>query len=347
MAGADDPTPVRRFAADPPLALRAQSGLEPMADAVLSLWPRLAPQVAAGVGLAQPRVLEVVLLHGDTFRAWASGLVPEWGIGFANWPDGPIVLDAAGATRGPKDLAAILRHELSHVYVGQRVGGAPLPRWLVEGIAQEQAGEERFTDAVALARAAALGRLPQLAELADGFPAGGGAAELAYAVSLRAVEELDRRLAGRGGWRALLAAVPAAGAFEPAFTLTTGMDVASFELQLGERLRGRYGWIALIGSLSSVFTLMTVLFLAATARAYLLRRRRLEQMERAEQTEQMGRAEQTEQTQQTVETQPTGPTQATQPTEQIEPAEPPEQDDPLAQRPSLDERSGRGGPAGP
>jgi hypothetical protein len=254
-----------------------------MVDGILELWPQLAPAVAEGLGLRAPHPVEIVVLSGKTFRSWARGLIPEWGAGFTNWPTGPIVLDADAVSSGNKSLAEILRHELSHAYLGQRVGAdAGLPRWFVEGVAQAQSGEWRWLDTYALVRGAAANDLPALERIRFAFPRGGLAARQAYALSLAAVLSLEDRLREVGGWRALVDAVAKGERFDEAFLRLTHSTVHSFALSFDEGLKSRYGWIAAVTQVASVFTLMTVLFLAGYARTVFRNRRRLAEMEEEE-----------------------------------------------------------------
>ena len=283
MGAKADPTPVHRSGGPPPLQIRAEEGLGKMADGILALWPEIAPSIAKGLGLQAPRPVEIVLLSGKTFRPWARGLIPEWGAGFTNWPTGPIVLDADAVSGGSKSLPEILRHELSHAYLGQRVGrNAGLPRWFVEGVAQAQSGEWRWVDTFALVRGAAANDLPALERIQFAFPSGGLAARQAYALSLSAVLNLQDRLREVGGWLALVDAVAQGERFDSAFLRLTGTTVHSFALSFDESLKSRYGWIAAVTQVASVFLLMTLLFLAGYARTVYRNRRRLAEMEEEE-----------------------------------------------------------------
>jgi hypothetical protein len=280
-AGAS-PTPVEAQVQSPPAVIRGEEGMESSVAWLQKEWPRLATPVAEELGLASPRPVLVVLLQGKTFRRWSRGLIPEWGVGYANWPDGPIAIDIDAALRGSKTLEQIVQHEISHVYLGQRLEGRRPPTWFVEGVAQRQSGEWTMTDTMALVEAASVGRLPRLSQLVARFPAGGRPAELAYRVSLLAVQDIDRRLADRGGFAALVARAAETGRFDTAFTEMTGLRLAEFELQLAGRLRGRYGWIAAIAGAGTLFTAMTFLFLLGTARAHWRKRKRLAAMAKEE-----------------------------------------------------------------
>ena len=274
--------PVVVDVADPPARIFAEEGLDNGARQVAAEWEAAAPRIAQQLGLTSPRPVAVYLLHDRSFTAWSRGLLPEWGVGYANWPDGPIALNVGEITAGTKPLALVLRHEISHVYLGQRLEGLRPPTWFVEGVAQAQADEWGFGDTLALVQVASAGALPRLSELVGHFPTGGRRAELAYRISLQAIGELDRRLSDRGGWPALVEATAARGDFDAAFRELVGTPIGVFENELMTKLRGKYGWIAAVAGASTLFTAMTFLFLAGVVRAKLKKRRRLREMEEEE-----------------------------------------------------------------
>jgi hypothetical protein len=280
LATAQDRTPLRLRLEDPPARVRAEAGMDRWLPVLQELWPRIAPPVASDLGVDRPRPVEIVLLQGETFRGWARGLLPEWGVGFARWPAGPIVLDADAVAAGPKTLPEILRHELSHVYLGQRLGGMGVPRWFVEGVAQSQSGEGRLLDTWTLVRGAVGGRLPSLQKLGTAFPQGGEAARQAYAVSLQAVQRLDEEVAG--GWRAMVDEAARQGRFDTAWLSLTGRSLQAFAEDFDADLQGSYGWIGALGRITTVFGVMTLLFLAAVVRALYRKHRRLAEMEAEE-----------------------------------------------------------------
>jgi hypothetical protein len=268
---------------DPPAAIRATSKAGGAAREVARLWPAAARSVAQELRLTAPAVVEVVLADHRTFRRWSGGFLPEWGVGYASWPTGPIVIDVDSVLQGEKTLDEVLRHEISHVYLGQKAPHAGWPRWFVEGVAQWQAGEWRFLDTLSLVRAGTVGTLPRLDRIGQDFPAGGRPAQLAYLVSLRALLEIDERLSDAGGWGALVEAASSSGRFDLAFRELLGMSPADFAVELGNELDVKFGWLAAIANVATLFTAMTLLFLAGVGRAYWRKNRRLAEMEREEQ----------------------------------------------------------------
>lgn len=118
---------------------------------------------------------------GDITRA------PGWA-GAIN--DGRIRIPVQGLTRVTPDLARVLKHELTHSFVGQKSRGRA-PTWLQEGIAQFMEGRRSAADAGALVDAAAAGAIPSLSAMEGswmGQPENSVA--LDYAWSLAVVESI-------------------------------------------------------------------------------------------------------------------------------------------------------------
>lgn len=112
---------------------------------------------------------------------------PNWA-GAIN--DGRIRLPVQGLNSVTPDLARVLKHELTHSFVGQKSHGHS-PTWLQEGIAQWMEGRRSTSTAGALVDAAAQGQTPRLEELEGswmGLPE--KSAAFAYAWSLAAVESI-------------------------------------------------------------------------------------------------------------------------------------------------------------
>jgi len=279
-ARAQDPTPLRHELHDPPARVRAEASLQGAIDRVAATWPASAPRVARELGLESPAPVDIVLLTDATFRRWSRGLIPEWGAGYASWPTGPIVL--AVGRPGPKTLEEVLRHELSHVYIGQRIARTGLPRWFVEGVAQRQSGEWRFLDTVSMVHTAGTGGLPSLAEIGGRFPSGGTRASLAYQLSLYALTDLEGRLDGPQPLRRMVDTIAARGSFELAFRELFGLTPLEYSRELHESMELRYGWIFVVANATSLFTLGGLILTVGAVRATRRKRRRLAEMEEEE-----------------------------------------------------------------
>jgi hypothetical protein len=279
-ARADEPF-FRVLLEDPPAEILAETQFAGAAREIEAQWGAWANAVGEGIGLPRPAPLRIYLFGSRRFALLARGSVAEWGLGYATWPGGPIVLDLERLARDQKNLAELVRHELSHVYLGQRLGRAPPPRWFIEGLAQLQAGEWRVADRLALVRAGATGRLPQLRDAGD-FAGNAQQAHVAYVASLWTVSRLSADLSARGGLPVLIDKATESGRFDLAFEELTGRRPAQYAAESAAGLRMRYGWLALLSDPPSLFGVMTVLFLLG---AWMSRRRtsrRLLEMEAEE-----------------------------------------------------------------
>jgi uncharacterized protein YjiS (DUF1127 family) len=279
-AAADEPF-FRITIQDPPAEILAEPEFAGAAREIEAQWAAWAGSVAAGVGLDEPAPVRIYLFGSQRFARLARGGVAEWGLGFATWPGGPIVLDLERLARDRKNLAELTRHELSHVYLGQRLGRAPPPRWFIEGIAQLQAGEWRVADRLVLVRAGTTGRLPELRDAGD-FAGNARQAHVAYVASLWTVSRLGSELEGRGGLPALIDAAAEAGRFDLAFEEFTGLRPPQYAAESAAGLRMRYGWLAVLTDPPSLFGAMTLLFLLGAWMSRRRSRQRLLEMEAEE-----------------------------------------------------------------
>ena len=207
----------------------------------------------------QQRVLIAIAPDAARFRAWAGPGAPEWGAALAFPESRRIVMQGNRAGSDAGDPVEVLRHELAHLALHERLGNKP-PRWFDEGYASVAAREWRRDDVLAANIALALQGAPSLDRLEEGFHSGSVAAQSSYALSYRAVSELASMDQQRGlslffkYWedgRTLDAAV------RQAF----GMTLAGFEKEFQQRTRRRYGALALFADLSIALLVLTLLIL--------------------------------------------------------------------------------------
>ena len=132
-----------------------------------------------------PDSIAVILYTNQAFADITRA--PSWA-GALN--DGRIRIPVQGLTEMTPDLERVLRHELTHSFVGQKTHGRA-PTWVQEGIAQYMEGRRSAANAGALLSIAGQGAPPKL-EMLEGSWMGlsGDSAGLAYAWSLAAVESI-------------------------------------------------------------------------------------------------------------------------------------------------------------
>jgi tetratricopeptide (TPR) repeat protein len=104
--------------------------------------------------------------------------------------DGRLRIPVQGLNDVTPDLARVLKHELTHSFVGQKSHGRA-PTWLQEGIAQWMEGRRSAAAAGALVEAAGQGAAPPLTSMEGSWMGlSGNSAALAYTWSLAAVESI-------------------------------------------------------------------------------------------------------------------------------------------------------------
>lgn len=181
-----------------------------------------------------PEQISVILYteqaFGDITRApgWAGAL-----------NDGRIRIPVQGLTGVTPELAHVLKHELTHSFVGQKSRGRA-PTWLQEGLAQYMEGRRSAADAAALVDAAAQGGVPSLSMLEGswmGLPE--NSAALAYAWSLAVVESMVQ-IGGMSDVSRLLDRVASAPSTEDACRAVLRCDYSDLQQQAVSYLKREY-----------------------------------------------------------------------------------------------------------
>jgi len=132
-----------------------------------------------------PERIAVILYTEQAFADITRA--PGW-VGALN--DGRLRIPVQGLTSVTPELAHVLKHELTHSFVGQKSHNRA-PTWLQEGVAQWMEGRRSSGDAGALINAAEQGMVPQLGAMGGSWMGlSGNAAAFAYAWSLAVVESI-------------------------------------------------------------------------------------------------------------------------------------------------------------
>jgi hypothetical protein len=221
-------------------------------------------------GLPRPRARVTIAIAADDaqFRALVGPAAPEWGAAVAFPASQRIVLQGRRAGSSAGDPVSVLRHELAHLALHEALGDLP-PRWFDEGYASYAASEWGREEALLTNVALALGGMPSLDSLEQGFYAGASRAEHSYALAYRAVAELASLDTARGlalffdYWKGT-------GSFDRAVRQAYGMTQPAFERLWQSRTRRRYGALALVTNLSIVTGVFTIVL----GPLYVARRRR-------------------------------------------------------------------------
>jgi hypothetical protein len=165
-------------------------------------------------------------------------------------------------------LESVVRHEVAHLALSARAGGAPLPRWFHEGVATSV--DRGWKTTAQLNLLLAMLARPDIAELTRLFvsPSESDTAH-AYLLSTRLVHDLRERH-GSAIAGAIAGRVAAGVPFVEAFRLETGVtpDAAADEAWAGYRRWTE--WVPAVTGPSAAWTLILVLALVA----FLAQRRR-------------------------------------------------------------------------
>jgi len=257
--------------------------LRRMADRVSRILDQSYREIAQEVGLESMDTV-TIYIAGDkeTYRLYHEGLVPEWGVAYSRWHGREIGIDAGAVLSEPRPLEVVIRHELSHIVLAERIGGVPCPRWFVEGLAMLQSSEWTFDDQWGLVRSVGRKSLPSLDELKGPFPGNAGDATLAYRVSYYAVEELlgDRQ----GELVTLTAFIRDMGGFDDPFRLTFGESPGDYSVRLHILMLDRYETAARLIRSIPYWGMLSLLFIVAYTVKRIRTWRRLRDWERAEES---------------------------------------------------------------
>ena len=228
-----------------PFIIRYEPRFEKMAHRVDELLTGSWREMALELGLESVDTVNIYITgDDDVYRSLHGGLIPEWGAAFCNSGRREIGLNADIVLKSPRPIKIVIRHELSHILLADRVGGAAVPRWFAEGLAMRQAGEWTFGRQWGLVTAIWAKRLPYIEDFDGPLPRGASEAHLAYGISYYAVDEmLEER---PEDLVTLTAYVRDLGDFDRAFTLTFGESPVEFSTRLHTQLVSRYGTTAML-----------------------------------------------------------------------------------------------------
>src|SRR5882757_3685698 len=148
--------PQLRIAAPPELA-SVQKRLE-------AIEPKRFADIALLVGLTDTGPPIQVVLAPET--AAVAREVPPWVAGFASSSEDMVVLFPARTPSYPNgSLEDVLRHEVTHVWIGRASAQRPIPRWFNEGLAMSAERGWRWRDEEQFVYQLAVGSRTSLEEL--------------------------------------------------------------------------------------------------------------------------------------------------------------------------------------
>ena len=211
--------------------------------------------------LREPLPVIRVILEPEGSRLAESA--PRWIAGFAVSDQDTIVLFPARSPSYPDDsLEAVFRHELAHVLIAHAAGGHRLPRWFNEGLATTVERPWDLEDRSRVVWASLVDARISLVELDERFQQGRSAAARAYALSGALVRNVIQTF-GPAAPGHILSAVANGLPFDVAFRVATGRPLAVAQADFWRRQTVWEQWLAFLTSPRTMWSVMTLLALAA------------------------------------------------------------------------------------
>jgi len=240
----------------------SERGNEEVYRLVVALLPVAQRDLERQLGLAL-RGHPAIVLSGSTesFRRSTPGVDHRHTLGVAFPEQEVIYLNCQRIEQEPyESFAVTLRHELSHLIVGEvaRRGNRRVPLWFDEGVAVWTSGKLPFYDTGAFARAVAASTLPPLSDLEDAFPLDPTDRGMAYEQG----ESVVRFIARQGGDEAIRRILRGAAdglEFDAAVKGATGMDLATLERRWLAEVRPRWPWLSWALNAFTLFGIMSLL----------------------------------------------------------------------------------------
>lgn len=182
----------------------------------------------------------------EEFRSEIGSNFPDWGIGCAIPSRHLIVVKSPTNFRHGKSLKQVLEHELAHIFLGAKMKGQNIPRWLDEGFAMMHSHEWTLGQDVAVARAVLTNSIFPLSEIERLNYFKESRAHLAYTLSFLAVSYLFREY-GEESFVDLLNLLSEGESWDASLLKTTGSDYGDFQEEFLDYIKSRYQWISLLG----------------------------------------------------------------------------------------------------
>ena len=212
--------------------------------------------------------------------AEASGM-PRWVAGVAHPPTGRIMIARHGPDGSRTDLANLLKHEMAHVALHRAAGGAELPRWFHEGMAESLAGGISLSRAQTLASAVFGPGIPKLERLESAFREHDAQrVSMAYAASRDLVTHLRYRDGTGAQLKQVLSELRRGHSLEASFVRAYGLGLHELVNEWREGLPARFIWYAMLASGGLPFMLVVPLVAVAWIRRRRVLRRGWERLER-------------------------------------------------------------------
>jgi len=226
-------------------------------------------EVMSDLGVSPKKTIKVHITMGNEFQKvqpYHNG-IPDWVSGVAYHKLSLIVIKSPRAIRRVHyDLRKTFIHELSHVLLGSAFRGDKyIPRWLNEGVAMYESREWSFTRVSTITQAVLTDSLLPLSEITHAFPMERGKAELAYCQSFYLISFLITKY-GKNKFHDFIRYYSKERMLDEAFLKVYDLNLHQLEKNWYSYLKIRFSWIPIITSTSTLWFLITLIFICGYIR---------------------------------------------------------------------------------
>lgn len=180
------------------------------------------------------------------FDDLTGNFIPHWGEGVADPVKNLIILKSPALTDNRDRLPKLVRHELSHILIGQTAKSPQnLPKWFNEGIAIYLSADEEFAAGKAISKALISNSIIPLDEIDDVLRFQHAKATLAYEESYSFVLYLIEQY-GFGKIAQLLSELDTGQSFDVTFKDVFAIDLFEAEMNWYQYLEKKYRWTFLL-----------------------------------------------------------------------------------------------------
>ncbi|MGB9600066.1 MAG: peptidase MA family metallohydrolase [Myxococcota bacterium] len=183
---------------------------------------------------------------------------PTWSVGIA-YPKKGIIILRGDDTNGPDEILRTFRHELAHIFL-HNFSKEKIPKWFSEGFSmyfEERGGLSR---SLRLIRQAFSNSYIDIYTLEEGFPDNPVDIQNAYLTSSEFFSYLLSKI-GEEGLFKVLELVKSGLDFRFAIYKVAGQTVSDIEKDFKKTTRFRYAWLPIITSSTTIWILLTMLFI--------------------------------------------------------------------------------------
>ncbi len=229
----------------------------------------IAEEVMSDLGVESKKKIKVYITKGSEFQKLQPyrNVLPDWVLGVAYHKLSLIILKSPGAVRrGRYDLKQTFIHELTHILLASTFrSDEHIPRWLNEGVAMYISREWSFNRISTITQAVLTDSLLPLSEITRTFPRKRKDVELAYCQSFYLISFMIAKY-GREKFQNFIQYYSKERMLEEALLKIYGINLNRLEKSWHSYLKMKFSWIPIITSTSTLWFLITLIFLCGYIR---------------------------------------------------------------------------------